>query len=322
MVDAAVQWNRSHRGWSPCYQLLAAVDVVRGARQRGVGHDVHGEGGDVGRSDDAPDWQRRAKLIATPLKVLPEERCRQRRVHEAGGDHVDADRCQFEREVCDQRGHRRGNRRDDSEDGARAAAAGAAHEQQRAAGPHLAGRALGYVDRQQHVLGEAAARLLGIHFEQGPVVRAAGRDHHMVDRCWQVLEEPLERSRVVGVEGRGALRAELLRCLLEALGIAAGEDYIGTLSPGASSCLEPYACAAADDDDSLSDELRFAPGETRGGCGGHDSSDGWWRRPITALPRALARSVLIPHRQIRVNRRDMFPVKPTVADELPYSALH
>jgi hypothetical protein len=129
----------------------------------------------------------------------------------------------------------------------------------------------------------------------------------VVDRCWQVLEEPLERSRVVGVEGHGALRAELLRCLLEALGIAAGEDYIGTLSPGASGCLEPYACAAADHDDSLSDELRFAPGETRGGCGGHASSDGWCRRPITALPRALALSVLIPHRQIAEAGRTYFP---------------
>jgi hypothetical protein len=46
-------------------------------------------------------------------------------------------------------------------------------------------------------------------------VRTAGCDHHMVDRCWQVLEEPLQGSRVVGVEGRGALRAKFQRRLLE-----------------------------------------------------------------------------------------------------------
>src|SRR5215472_7881871 len=109
----------------------------------------------------------------------------------------------------------------------------------------------------------------------------------MVDRCWQLLEERLERGRVVGVEGRGALSPELLRCALEAFGIAAGEDYIGTLSPCPSSCLETYACAAADHDDSLSDEFRFAPAGTRSSCG-HDSSDGWCRRPITALPPDLA----------------------------------
>jgi hypothetical protein len=37
----------------------------------------------------------------------------------------------------------------------------------------------------------------------------------MVDRCRQVLEEPLQGSRVVGVEGRGALRAKFQRRLLE-----------------------------------------------------------------------------------------------------------
>src|SRR4030088_2732411 len=79
----------------------------------------------------------------------------------------------------------------------------------------------------------------------------------MVDRCWQVPEEPLQGSRVVGVEGRGALRAEFHRRLLQPVGIAAGEDDIRTLSPGASSCLEPDACAAADHDDRLSGQFRF-----------------------------------------------------------------
>ena len=84
----------------------------------------------------------------------------------------------------------------------------------------------------------------------------------MVDRCGQVLEEPLQGSRVVGVEGRSVWRAELRRRLLEPAGIAAGEDDIGTLGPGAPGCLEPDTCAAADDDDGLSGQFRFALGRT------------------------------------------------------------
>ena len=48
------------------HELLPAVDVVGRAGEGGVGHDVNGERGDVGRSDDAPDgsvarsWSRRS----------------------------------------------------------------------------------------------------------------------------------------------------------------------------------------------------------------------------------------------------------------------
>ncbi len=83
-------------------------------------------------------------------------------------------------------------------------------------------------------------------------------DHHVVDRRGQLPEERLQRSRVVGVEGRGASRADFARCLLEAVGIAAGEDDVGTLGTGASGCLEPDARAAADHDDGLSDQFRLA----------------------------------------------------------------
>ena len=55
-------------------QLLAAVDVVGRAGERGVGHDVDGERGDVGRADDAPDRQRRAELLASGVQVVAEER--------------------------------------------------------------------------------------------------------------------------------------------------------------------------------------------------------------------------------------------------------
>src|SRR3989442_16030564 len=80
-------------------ELLPAVDVVGRAREGSVGHDVYGERGDVGRSDDAPDGKRGTKLIAAVFQLIAEERCRQRCVDEAGGDEVDSDGREFERQV-------------------------------------------------------------------------------------------------------------------------------------------------------------------------------------------------------------------------------
>src|SRR3989442_12348608 len=80
-------------------ELLPAVDVVGRARQGRVGHDVYGERGDVGRSDDAPDGERGAKLIAAIFEFIAEERCRQRCIDEACGDEVDSDGREFERQV-------------------------------------------------------------------------------------------------------------------------------------------------------------------------------------------------------------------------------
>jgi hypothetical protein len=54
-------------------QLLAAVDVVGRTGEGRVGHDVYGERGDVGRSNDAPDGKRGAKLIATIFEFIAEE---------------------------------------------------------------------------------------------------------------------------------------------------------------------------------------------------------------------------------------------------------
>ena len=94
-----------------CHELLPAVDVVGRAREGRVGHDVYGERGDVGRSDDAPDRKRGAKLIAAVFEFIAEERCRQRCVDEAGGDEVDADGRELEREVRRQGGKRSGESR-------------------------------------------------------------------------------------------------------------------------------------------------------------------------------------------------------------------
>ena len=45
-------------------ELLAAIDVEGRAGDRGVGHEVDGQCGDVGRADDAADWQRGTELLA------------------------------------------------------------------------------------------------------------------------------------------------------------------------------------------------------------------------------------------------------------------
>jgi hypothetical protein len=44
--------------------LLPAVDVERRPGEGGVGHDVHGERGDVVRPDDTPDRKLLAELFA------------------------------------------------------------------------------------------------------------------------------------------------------------------------------------------------------------------------------------------------------------------
>ena len=80
----------------------------------------------------------------------------------------------------------------------------------------------------------------------------------MVDRSWQLVEEPLQRRRVGGVEGGGAPGADVERCSLEALGITAGEDDVGALAARAPGGLQADPGAAADEDHGLSEELGFA----------------------------------------------------------------
>ena len=55
------------------FGLLAAVDVVRRARECCVAHDVNGQRLDVSRSDDAPDGQRRAQLVAPLVEIVAED---------------------------------------------------------------------------------------------------------------------------------------------------------------------------------------------------------------------------------------------------------
>jgi len=80
-------------------KLLAAVDGVGRAGQSRVAHDVGGQRGDVSRFDDASDWERGAQLVASLFEVSAEQRRRERRVDEAGGDQVGAYRCELQRQI-------------------------------------------------------------------------------------------------------------------------------------------------------------------------------------------------------------------------------
>ena len=72
---------------------------------------------------------------------------------------------------------------------------------------------------------------------------SAGSDHNMVNRARQILKERLQGSRIVGIEGRGALGADFARRLFEAFAIASGEDDAGALGAGTPSGFKAYARA-------------------------------------------------------------------------------
>jgi hypothetical protein len=80
----------------------------------------------------------------------------------------------------------------------------------------------------------------------------------MVDRAWKIPEERLQGGRIVGVEGRGAPRVELDGRLLEAFGIAPGEDNAGALGAGSPCGFQPDAGAATDDENGLAEQFRLA----------------------------------------------------------------
>src|SRR5579872_2330630 len=95
----------------------------------------------------------------------------------------------------------------------------------------------------------SAAGLLDVHVDEAPVMRPSSRYHHVVDRGLQAAEEPIEGSRIRGIEGRGAQRIELARGAPEALGIPASEDHLGPLSARSPGRFEPDSRAAADHND-------------------------------------------------------------------------
>jgi hypothetical protein len=73
LVAVLDRWRFGPWGRSLLDELLAAVDVERGAGDRDIRHQVHGERGDVGRSDDAPDRQGAAELLAAGVELVAEQ---------------------------------------------------------------------------------------------------------------------------------------------------------------------------------------------------------------------------------------------------------
>jgi Periplasmic binding protein-like domain len=71
---------------------LATVDVVRCTGHCGVDHQMDRHCGDILRSDNPPDRERGAQLLAAGVELSAEQRRRQRGVDEAGRHEVDPDR--------------------------------------------------------------------------------------------------------------------------------------------------------------------------------------------------------------------------------------
>src|SRR5262249_60060008 len=142
--------------------LLATIDVVGRPGEGGVRHQVDGERGDVRGADDAPDGKRGAELVAALFELLSEQRRRQWRVDESGGDEVEADGGELECEYPGEGGQRRRHRRRERKTDGRMPGAGATHEQQRPAGSHLVGDVAGHVEREPEMRLDIAARLLEV----------------------------------------------------------------------------------------------------------------------------------------------------------------
>jgi hypothetical protein len=80
-------------------ELLTAVDVEGCAGDRGVGHEVDRQCGNIGRADDPSDRQRGTELLAARVQLVTEKLCGQRCVDKSGGDEVHPDWRELEREV-------------------------------------------------------------------------------------------------------------------------------------------------------------------------------------------------------------------------------
>jgi hypothetical protein len=61
---------RSHFYRLSSDELLATVDVKGGASKCAVAHDLNRQSSDVGWSDDAPDGQRSAQLLAPRINLI------------------------------------------------------------------------------------------------------------------------------------------------------------------------------------------------------------------------------------------------------------
>ena len=128
-------------------------------------------------------------------------------------------------------GHRGGDRRHEPEAETRAAAAGAAHEQQRAPGPHLVRRRCGQPGAPATgARSMALARLLRSPSPAG----AHNADRPAVTITWSIGVGRSRKNRSSAAGSVASNAAVLsapssLRGALQALGIPAREDHVGSL---------------------------------------------------------------------------------------------
>ena len=225
-------------------ELRPAVDVVARPRERRVGHEVNGERGDVGLVRRRARWQRRA----TPSRlasssVVGEGRRRQRGVDEAGGDGIDANRGELDREGRRERRQHGGGPGEESEPGPDSA--GRRVPPMNSSVPP--GLILGVVLRatssaRDHV---PLQRRRTMH----PVLPSSRRRGTYsglpaVIRTWSIgsgrpSKQPFQRGWIIHIEGRRAAPAsDVERCPLEPFGIPPGEDDVGSLRAGSPGRLE------------------------------------------------------------------------------------
>ncbi len=137
---------------------------------------------------------------------------------------------------------------------------------------NLARGVAGDLQRQQEMGLKVAACLFNVEPRQRRVVGTGARDQNVVDRPGQLVEELPEPFEVGSVEG-GDSGPELEADAVQPIWVARGEDHVGPLGAYSSGRFEPNAQAAADYDDGLAEEFRFALDGEGGGCAAHDSSD-------------------------------------------------
>jgi hypothetical protein len=91
-----------------------------------------------------------------------------------------------------------------------------------------------------------------------------------VDRAWQTPEERLQAGWIIGVEGCDLLGTNLARRLIKVAVVASGNDDAGAFRTGTPGGFQADARAAADHDDGLAKQFRFAVGGY--GCATHETS--------------------------------------------------
>ena len=105
---------------------------------------------------------------------------------------------------------------------------------------------------------QGLAHVGDVHLEKRAVARATGGDEHVVDRCGDCFEKLLQGLRVVGIEGRGAQRADLRGRCVEPVRVSSGQNDFGAFDAGLAGGFKTDAGTAANDDDGLPGERRFA----------------------------------------------------------------